>query len=78
VLTVAYPTGACLEASGGLVYPAATAVVIGSWSRYGTAKLPCPAIAQVTTSKVRLAAPLGTRPVLDARSGEPVLINPRV
>jgi hypothetical protein len=71
VLTLAYDPGLCPKASGALVYPAATAVVIGSWNRCGTGK----AGGDFTTSKMRLAAPLGTRPVLNAFSGEPEVIN---
>ena len=74
VLTITFMGGGCgTRAGGGLVYQTAAAVVIGSWSAAGKASGPCPAVGIINRATVRLASPLGTRPVLDARSGEPVV-----
>jgi hypothetical protein len=72
VLTVTFMSGGCgPRTGGGLVYQTPGAVVIGSWGVAGKASGACPAAGIIGRATVRLAAPLGSRPVLDARSGEP-------
>jgi hypothetical protein len=74
VLTVTFTGGGCgTWTGGGLVYQTATAVVIGSWGVLGKASGACPAVGIINQATVRLASPLGTRPVLDTSSGEPVV-----
>jgi hypothetical protein len=73
VLTVTFAGGGCgTWTGGGLVYQTATAVAIGSWGMAGKAGGACAAVGVINRATVRLASPLGTRPVLDVRSGEPV------
>jgi hypothetical protein len=71
-LTVTYPTGSCISGSGGLVYASATAVILGAWVHNSNVSL-CPANLVFRQATVRLAAPLGTRAVLDAGTGQPVI-----
>jgi len=71
VLTITYITGSCISGSGGLVYASTTAVVIGSWA-HASDVTACPADALARHATIRLAAPLGTRAVLDAGTGDPL------
>jgi hypothetical protein len=72
VLTLTYLTGACISGSGGLAYASATAVVIGSWAHNSNTNQGCPDNAVIRHATIRLAAPLGTRAVLDLGTGEPL------
>ena len=73
VLTVKFLTGACVSVWRGLVYSAPTAVVVGSWSRDSTPDGSCTAVAVGRQAQVRLPQPLGTRVILDAATGFPVV-----
>ncbi len=73
VLTVQIITGACVSGWGARVYSTATAVVVGSWSRDSATSGPCPAMAVMRQAQVRLSQPLGTRVILDAGTGLPLL-----
>ena len=69
-------TGACDTAWGARVYPAGTAVVIGSWtSSSGNAGRACPAMALMRYARATLARPLGSRVVLDVASGNPLVLG---
>jgi hypothetical protein len=73
VLTLRFLTGACDTGWGGLQYPTATAVVIGSWSHRPASNTPCSASAVFREATVRLAQALGRRVILDAATGFPVV-----
>lgn len=73
VLTLSFSTGACVSGSGGRVYSAATAVVVGSWSRDSSGSGWCPASAIMRPAQVRLSQPVGTRVILDAGTGLPLV-----
>jgi hypothetical protein len=73
VLTLQIVTGACVSGWGGRLYATPAAVVVGSWSRDSDTGEPCAASAILRLVQVRLAQPLGTRVVLDAGTGLPVV-----
>jgi hypothetical protein len=73
VLTLSFSTGACVSGWGGRVYSAATAVVVGSWSRNSGGSGWCPASAILRQAQVRLSQPVGTRVILDAGTGLPLV-----
>jgi hypothetical protein len=73
VLTLLFDTGVCVSGWGGLVYETPTAVVIGSWARNSTADGACPAMAAERYAPVRLTRTLGSRVILDAGTGLPVV-----
>lgn len=72
-LTLSISTGACVSGWGGRVYSTATALVVGSWSRDSSGSGSCPASALMRQVQVRLSQPLGTRVILDAGTGFPVV-----
>jgi hypothetical protein len=55
------------------VYATPAAVVVGSWSRDSDPGGVCAASAALRLVQVRLAQPLGTRVILDAGTGLPVV-----
>ena len=72
-LSLGVLTDACASGWGGFVYSAATAVVVGSWSRDSVPGAACAASAVSRPARVRLSQPLGTRVILDVATGFPLV-----
>jgi hypothetical protein len=72
-LTLHFTGGACMDTTEGLVYETDDAVVLGVRiiSKPGT----CIALGVPSTTSATLAAPLGSRVLLDATSGQPLLLG---
>ncbi len=73
MLTLQIISGACVSGWGGRVSATTTAVVVGSCSRDSTGNGACAASAVLHQAQVRLAQPLGTRVILDAGTGLPLV-----
>jgi hypothetical protein len=71
-LTLDLPASPCDATWGGLVAETGGVVVIGGWVHDPDPDEPCTAMLVTRTATVRLAAPLGSRLVLDAATGQPV------
>jgi hypothetical protein len=71
-LTLDLPASPCDATWGGLVAETGGVVVIGGWVHDPDPDEPCAAMLVTRTATVRLAAPLGSRLVLDAATGQPV------
>jgi hypothetical protein len=68
-LTLTIVTGDCVSAFGARVYQGSSAIVIGSWSRDRPGG--CDLGMALRTVRVRLAAPVGHRVILDVGTGQP-------
>jgi hypothetical protein len=58
---------------GAYRYQGNVTVVAGSWERPSGGDTACPAVGVPRTARVTLARPLGTRVILDAASGLPLV-----
>lgn len=74
-LTVGLAGSVCDTAWGGLVAEAGGAVVVGGWMHDPDPDQPCTAQLVLRTATVRLAAPVGTRVILSASTGEPLTLD---